>query len=174
MRYIPTIMFLALIAGFIHGRFSPHQEVVLVHQDWQTDLTKQDPNFEPIQNPLEDRADDRPVVVESNIEKPTDYKLFEKGEEITCIYQGIFSWSDGNEFVKAVPIECKVVELMEGTEDMSQYNQSKYYQRFKVDCTKDVDYKSGPPGAGLVKGHKLNVKQFWTHTENCYHFVTPK
>jgi hypothetical protein len=93
--------------------------------------------------------------------------LFKKGEEVTCIYQGIFCWDNRDEFVKAIPMVCKVLQASEPFDDLE-----KDYQHIQVDCSKDLVTKSSDqPGAGMVKDHKLNYKIQWFSSTDCYHFV---
>lgn len=99
--------------------------------------------------------------------KPQRDGLFKKGEMITCIYQGIFWWTDRNEFVKAVPMVGKVVQASEAFDDLE-----KDYQHIQVDFSKDLAFKSSDqPGVGMVKDHKLNYKVQWMPSTDCYHFV---
>src|SRR5271166_1451639 len=41
----------------------------------------------------------RDPVKESLEDHPQKEGLFVKGEKVTCIYQGVYSWTDGNEFM---------------------------------------------------------------------------
>jgi len=91
--------------------------------------------------------------------------LFYKGERVTCIYQGVYSWDNGDEFIKATPVRCKVIEATGELVDLQPG-----YQHIHVDCTEGLKSLWGSPGVGLVKGHKLNYKQLWYSSDNCYHF----
>lgn len=93
--------------------------------------------------------------------------LFKRGEMVTCIYQGIFWWDNRDEFVKTVPMVCKVLQASEAWDDIEPN-----YQHIQIDCSKDLTTKwSDQPGAGMVKNHKLNFKVRWYNSNNCYHFV---
>ena len=164
MRYILMLALVSAIAGFAHGKFFSKPR-------YQTNVKLKDPNITAVDDVVYHEST-HPPVGPGQVDRPNDVQLFKKGEMVTCIYSGIFSWSDGDEFVKNVPIKCKVTQVADWITDNSEYGQSKYYQNFEVDCTKDIDAKSGGPGAGLVKNHKLNIKKRWYSTEECYHFVT--
>ncbi len=165
MRYIYHILFVLVLIALVYGR-------VNMNPRYQTHVDMKDPNLDTVEETF--TPSDRPATEPTEIEKPNDTKLFRVGEEVTCIYNGVFSWDNGDEFVKGIAVECKVTQVMDGVEDMSEYGQSKHYQRFEVDCTKDIKAKTGGPGYGLVPDHKLNIKKRWYSTEECYHFVTPK
>lgn len=92
--------------------------------------------------------------------------LYVKGDKVTCMYEGVFSFFDGEEFVNTVPIKCIVLEASGVLEHIAPN-----YQHIKVDCTKDVDANSSSiPGVGMVKGHKLNYKIRWYNSTSCSHF----
>lgn len=92
--------------------------------------------------------------------------LFVKGEKVTCIYQGVYSWTDGNEFMKGVGMECKVIEV---SKEMPEFEPG--YQHVKVNCLKSLEKLwSNQPGLGMVKGHKLNFVERWYSSADCYHF----
>ena len=94
--------------------------------------------------------------------------IFTKGELITCIYDAVMSWSDGEEFIKPIPMQCEVIEASEILDDIEPN-----YQHIHVDCTKDLGTKwTTKPGVGLVKNHRLNYKKPWFTSNDCYHFVS--
>lgn len=92
--------------------------------------------------------------------------LFKRGEAVTCIYPAIYSWTDGNQFIKNVGMKCTVVQASEPWDDLE-----KDYQHIQVDCSKDIDFQSSSqPGVGMVKDHKLMFKVRWFSSTDCYHF----
>lgn len=89
---------------------------------------------------------------------------FEVGEMVTCIYNAIYSWDNGSEFNKPVPMLCQVTDT---TSDIVEN-----YYHLEVDCEADLELKwSSTPGAGLVKEHKLNPTQLWFGSDNCYELI---
>src|SRR6185369_11199421 len=105
MRYGPHIIFLVAIAGFIYGRMGT------MNPRHQTDVKMHDPYLEPVTEVYPES--EHPATEPTTIEKPADTKLFHKGEMVTCIYNGVYSWDNGDEFVKANAIECKVTQVMD-------------------------------------------------------------
>ncbi len=106
----------------------------------------------------------------SQTTKQTSTNLFKKGEEVTCIYDGIWSWSNGEQFVKNTDIECKIINASEAFDDLEPN-----YQHIQVNCLKGLSEKwSNRPGMGMVKGHKLNYVVRWFNSNDCYHFVKGK
>lgn len=94
--------------------------------------------------------------------------LFSKGEKVSCIYQGIFNWTNGDEFIKPITLNCIVIEASDELIDLEPR-----YQHIHVDCSASIAKHSGDkPGSGLVKNHPLNYKQLWLNSHDCYNFVT--
>lgn len=92
--------------------------------------------------------------------------LFRKGENVTCIYQGVYWWTDGREDMKSVGMQCKVLEV---TKELSEFEPG--YQHIKVNCLKGLEKLwSDQPGVGMVRGHKLNFVERWFPSTDCYHF----
>jgi len=93
----------------------------------------------------------------------SNYKLFVKGEKVTCIYPLIKyrAWSDGTkeEYAENTGLKCNVLQASESFDDIE-----KNYQHIQVDCTKDM------ANTNAVIGHKLNSVR-WTNSVDCYHFV---
>lgn len=89
---------------------------------------------------------------------------FSSGEKAVCIYQGVYSWSDGDEFLKNIPVSCKIIQA---TEYMHEFD--KDYQMLEVDCAEGLAglWGSGP-GVGLVKNHSLNKTRLWYTNAECY------
>lgn len=93
---------------------------------------------------------------------------FFKGEKVTCIYSGIFSWDNGDEFVKNILVQCKVLQVTGYSDEYSPG-----YQQIQVDCTDGLKDKwANGSGTGLVKNQKyeLNKKILWYTSDECYHF----
>lgn len=89
--------------------------------------------------------------------------LFNKNDKVVCMYEGVFSYITGEEFVQTIPLECTILNasdiIIEG---------GPFYQHLRVDCTKDLQTKwTDRKGLGLVKGHKLNYEIFWTNSTSC-------
>lgn len=113
-------------------------------------------------------CNDHPVdpVKEELNEHPQKDGLFRKGEKVTCVYDGIYSWTDGNEFVKGVAMQCDVIQV---TEELPEFGL--HYQHIKVNCLRGLKTMwSDQPGVGMVKGHKLNLVERWYSSDECYHF----
>ncbi len=166
MRYF-AVIFVMFIMGFVFGLHLQHK------LPNQTQIGESDPallrNDETYIGPVyEESTHEQPKDIPPP--RPTDTQLFVVGEHVTCIYQGVFSWTDGDQFLKTIPLECIILEVT-APEDMSSYGQSNVRQNIHVDCTKSVIKNTGSPGIGLVPHHKLNVKKRWYATEDCYHFV---
>jgi len=105
-------------------------------------------------------------VRENLNDRPQKEGLFVKGEKVTCIYNGVFWWDNKDEFMKTVGMACKVVEASEEYTDLEPG-----YQQLKVNCKKGLEKMwSDQPGAGMVKGHKLNFVERWFPSTDCYHF----
>ena len=97
---------------------------------------------------------------------PVRKNLFYEGEKVTCVYPGVYWWDNGDEFMKTVGMECKVIKASE-----EQAYLAPGYQQIKVDCTKGLEKMwSTQPGAGMEKGHKLNFVKRWFSSDDCYHF----
>lgn len=91
--------------------------------------------------------------------------MFKIGEILTCVYVGIFSWDDGREFTKTIPVKCEVKSV----EILSSYEGGLDEYKYQLDCSKDIHKRSSKnDGVGLVKTHKLNYKKFLTDGEECY------
>lgn len=93
--------------------------------------------------------------------------MFYVGDQVTCVYVGIMSWTDGTEFVKNIPMNCEVIKASEPW-DHTQWGEGKYYQHIQVDCTAGVKAQTGKPGTGLVAKHPLNYKKPWYTSRDCY------
>jgi hypothetical protein len=92
--------------------------------------------------------------------------VFYKGEKVTCLYNGVYSWDNGNEYIKTVGMECRVTAASEVFTDIGPQ-----YQQIKVNCSKGLEKAwSDQPGVGMVKGHKLNFVERWYTSDECYHF----
>jgi hypothetical protein len=92
--------------------------------------------------------------------------LFHEGENVTCLYGGVYSWDNGDEFVKTVGVQCKVLEA---TEELVEFAPG--YQQVKVDCLDSLKkLLTKKSGTGMVKGHKLNLTEPWMSSTDCYHF----
>lgn len=112
MRYIYHILFVLVLIALVYGRIN-------MNPRYQTHVDMKDPYLEPVTEVYDTPTN--PPVEPTEIEKPNDTKLFRVGEDVTCIYNGVFSWDNGDEFVKGVAIECKVITVADGVEDMSEY-----------------------------------------------------
>ena len=94
------------------------------------------------------------------------YQPFKKGQTVTCIYNGVHSWSDGDQFMKPIPLTCTIKKASPVWKDV----EPKGHQQMQIDCSTSVDAHTGPPGVGLVKNHPLNAKIRWVTSYDCYHF----
>lgn len=92
-------------------------------------------------------------------------ELFEVGEKVTCIYRAVYSWDNGDEYVKNVGVQCKVTIATEAFEELEPG-----YQQLKVNCGGGLKKLWGDKGSGMVKGHKLNFVERWVSSTDCYHF----
>ncbi len=89
---------------------------------------------------------------------------FVKGEKVVCIYEGVYSWSNGEEFVKTTQVECIILEASKVHEEYSQH-----YQMLRVDCTEGLKDKwDSGPGTGLVRNHVSNKLKRWYTSDECY------
>jgi hypothetical protein len=87
-------------------------------------------------------------------------KVHKVGDTVTCIYVAIYSWDNGDEFPKTVPMKCKVLEV------------SKHSPQIKIDCRKDLKTQwSDRPGHGMVKNHDLNKTVSWSANASCYESI---
>ena len=88
---------------------------------------------------------------------------FYKGQKVTCIYNGVFSWSNGEEFTKTIQVECVVLEASKFWQEYSPN-----YQFLKVNCKEGLKDKwDNGPGTGLVKDHKINKVERWYTSDEC-------
>jgi hypothetical protein len=87
-------------------------------------------------------------------------KIHKVGAMVTCIYTAIYSWDNGDEFPKMVPMKCEVLEV------------SRHSSQLKIDCSKDLKTQwSDRPGHGMVKDHKINKTVFWSANASCYESI---
>jgi len=92
-----------------------------------------------------------------------NYKLFVKGEKVTCIYPLVRyrAWSDGSkeEYVENTGLKCKVLQASEEMADLEPY-----YQHVQIDCSNDMS------NTNAVIGYRLNSVR-WMSSSDCYHFI---
>lgn len=85
-------------------------------------------------------------------------KIHKIGSKVNCIYPAIHSfWTDGNEFVKNIAMECLV--------------KKKNLSLIFVDCTKDLETKWSDKWGNIVKNHPLNPQTRWFDIRDCYEVI---
>jgi hypothetical protein len=107
----------------------------------------------------------RDLVREKLESHPQSEGLFYNGEKVTCLYRGVYSWDNGDEFMKTAGVQCKVVEASEEFADFAPG-----YQQIKVNCSEGLKKMWGSRGTGMVKGHPMNYVKRWYTSDDCYHF----
>ncbi len=160
----------SFLAGLLYS-YGAIEPMKVAPKSLTASYNAQDVNMPPIEQVFETRDVSPDATHETKGDttkpEPSGPKIFEKGEMVTCIYSAVKSWSDGNEFIENMPMKCLVVNASDVWNDLEPN-----YQHVQVDCTKDLETKwSDTPGLGLVKGHKLNYRQRWFTSNDCYHFV---
>jgi hypothetical protein len=101
--------------------------------------------------------------IKNTTKKKVTNDSFSIGEKITCLYDGIYSNIDNQEYVKYEFLSCTVIDVSKPIEMFPANN----YQHIRVDCSEGIAkeyYKR------LVKNHPLNYKIRWFGSDRCYHY----